>query len=243
MPASAPPLPSGASGASGEGQQVSSVARLRKLPDVFTLSMLASVAGITRKHATVMASRWHEAGLARPAGQRSGVCYNLLRRPEVTLEMRGAACQLLYPSAVLIGESVLHNAGWTTQIPAVIHVAVLARRSYVTLEGVEISGRPRDWFKKVHPSILAAYKAGFSTCGLRSLPPALALADLYAGGGDASGDDASGEDVWRPDEHDLDIEPSEAAGLVDAFATMETDMPEFVRDLAEGSTDAVSLTL
>jgi hypothetical protein len=94
--------------------------------------------------------------------------------------MMGTACEILYPSAVLSGESVLHNAGWMTPIPANVSVAVLSRRSYAKLDGFEITGRPKSWFLRVHPSIVAPYQAEFSTYGMRTLPPALALADLYA---------------------------------------------------------------
>jgi len=44
-----------------------------------------------------------------------------------------AALEFEYPSAILIGESVLHAAGWITQIPAQLSVAVLRRRSYADL--------------------------------------------------------------------------------------------------------------
>jgi hypothetical protein len=196
---------------------VSAIDRLRNVPDVFTLSRLASVSGVDRKHATVLLARWTEAGFARPAGPRSGVYYNLLARREITAEMKGTACEILYPSAVLTGESVLRNAGWTTQIPANINVAVLSRRTYAKLDGFEITGRPKAWFVRVHPSIIAPREAEFSTYGLRTLPPALALADLYAR-----------EGAWRPDEDDLDIEPEQAVGLAEAFGRLGVEPPDFL---------------
>jgi hypothetical protein len=176
---------------------VSAIDRLRNVPDVL--------------------ARWTEAGLAWPAGPRSGVWYNLLKRQEITAEMKGTACEILYPSAVLTGESVLHNAGWTTQIPANISVAVLSRRTYAKLDGFEITGRPKAWFVRVHPSIIAPHEAEFSTYSLRTLPPALALADLYAR-----------EDAWRPHDDDLDIEPEQAGGLAEAFGLLCVEPPDFL---------------
>ena len=56
--------------------------------------------------------------------------------------------------------------------------------------------------------------AEFSTFSLRTLPPALALADLY-----------SREDSSRPDENDLDIEPQQVAGVALAFERLGVERP------------------
>jgi len=160
---------------------VSAIDRLRNLPEVLTLSRFASVSGVNREHATVLLARWTEAGLARAAGPRSGVYYNRFKRQEITAEMKGTACYILYPSAVLTGESALHNAGWTTQIPANISVAVLSRRTYAKFDGFEITGRPRAWFAKAHPSIISPSKAkrrnNSSISVMAGLVPAIQVVD------------------------------------------------------------------
>jgi hypothetical protein len=38
----------------------------------------------------------------------------------------------IYPSAVVRGESILHSAGWITQISQRINIAVLESRTYVS---------------------------------------------------------------------------------------------------------------
>jgi len=60
-------------------------------------------------------------------------------------------------------------------------------------------------------------KSEFSTYGQRTLPAALALADLYAR-----------EDAWRPGEADLDIEPEQAQGVAEAFKWLGVEPPDFI---------------
>ena len=103
------------------------------------------------------------------------------------------ALKMIYPSATLIGASVLHANGWTTQIPRELHVAVEARPSYSELNGVRLHPRPLEWFRTVQSA------RGFDTNesshrGLRALDPAWALADMRCDGGD-----------WVPEEDDLDL--------------------------------------
>jgi hypothetical protein len=69
-----------------------------------------------------------------------------------------------YPSAILCGESVLHAAGWITQIPAQLSVTVLSRPSYVSLHGFEIRGRPLQWFRKVHSMVDASVEKRIMVC-------------------------------------------------------------------------------
>ena len=107
---------------------------------------------------------------------------------------------------MLCGESVLHAAGWITQIPTSLSVAVISRPSYVSLNEFEIRGRPLSWFKKVHPAVDPAPDKRIY--GLRALPASLALADLY---GEPKG--------WHPDVDDLDI-PQEDVASVEAAATL-----------------------
>jgi hypothetical protein len=174
----------------------SALARLRELPQAFTFSGFCKLNRFSNEVAAVYLRRWKEKGLIEPAGDRARIYFNKLRSPEVDSTLRVAALLFEYPSAVLCGESVLHAAGWITQIPAQMSVAVLSRPSYISLHGFDIRGRPLAWFRKVHPLIDPSEQK--RVFGLRALPPALALADLYA--------DSKG---WHPDPDDLDIPPEQ----------------------------------
>jgi hypothetical protein len=143
---------------------------------------------------TVLAylTRWKAKAWVEQAGPRSGIYFNLLANPLAASEHRVGALLMAYPSAMLMGESVLHAAGWITQIPQQIHVAVEKRRSYVQLSGIALHPKPLDWFKTV--AVLQPTQAKFNTYGLRSLPPAWALADLWAN-----------PLAWHPDADDVEI--------------------------------------
>lgn len=86
--------------------------------------------------------------------------------------------KLIYPSAVVRGESILHSADWITQIPQRINIAVLESRTYVDISGFVLSPKNKDWYQKVDGYLLTL-ENNDDTYGLPGLPPALALADLY----------------------------------------------------------------
>jgi hypothetical protein len=140
------------------------------------------------------------------AGERARLYFNKLKCNEVDGSLRIAALLFEYPSAVLCGESVLHAAGWITQIPTCLSVDVISRPSYVSLHGFDIRGRPLSWFKRIHFTVDSSPDKRIY--GLRTLPTPLALADLY---GDPKG--------WHPDVDDLDI-PQEDLASVGAAATL-----------------------
>lgn len=170
----------------------SAIARLRGLPEAFTFAAFCRLTGLSEKAAAVCLHRWKTRDLIEPAGDRAGIYFNKLRSPQPQSSLRIEALLFEYPSAILCGESVLHAVGWITQIPARITVAVLSRPSYVSFHGFEIRGRPLSWFKKVHDVVNAATNP--RVYGMRALPPAYALADLYA--------DPTG---WHPETDDLEI--------------------------------------
>ncbi len=105
--------------------------------------------------------------------------------------------------------TVLHNAGWITQIPQALHIAVEQRRSYVQITGCQLHPKPLAWFKAV--TLLQPSQAAFTTHGLRTLPPAWALADLQAD-----------PHAWHPDPDDLDIPQGSAEPLQTARAVLRT---------------------
>jgi hypothetical protein len=188
----------------------SALTRLRELPEAFTFAGFCKLNRFSNNAASVCLRRWKEKGLIEPAGQRAKIYFNRLRSPQVDSALRVAAVLFEYPSAILCGESVLHAAGWITQIPAQLSVAVLSRPSYVSLHGFDVRGRPLSWFRKIHPLMDSSVER--RVYGLRALPPAVALADLYA--------DPKG---WHPDPDDLDIPDHDHDSVLSAFELLGLD--------------------
>jgi hypothetical protein len=188
----------------------SALTRLRELPEAFTFAGFCKLSRFSNNAASVCLRRWKEKGLIEPAGERARIYFNKLRSPQIDSTLRVAALLFEYPSAILCGESVLHAAGWITQIPAQLSVAVMSRPSYVSLHGFDIRGRPLSWFRKIHPLLEPSTEK--RVYGLRALPPALALADLYA--------DPEG---WHPDPDDLDIPDQDHGSVLSAFALLGLD--------------------
>jgi hypothetical protein len=125
----------------------------------------------------------------------------------------------IYPSAVVRGESILHSAGWITQIPQRINIAVLESRTYVDISGFVLSPKNKDWYQKVDGYLLTLENNDdIATYGLPGLPPALAVADLYNKNIIAD---------WQPDPDDLDIE--DWLEVKNAFAFFNIDIPEKYR--------------
>ena len=182
----------------------SALTRLRELPEAFTFAGFCRLNRFSNPVAAVCLRRWKEKGLIEPAGARAKIYFNKLRSPQVDSSLRVAALMFEYPSAILCGESVLHAAGWITQIPAQLSVAVLSRPSYVSLDGFDIRGRPLSWFRKIH-SLMDPSETK-RVYGLRALPPALALADVYAD-----------PKAWHPDPDDLDISTEDRQSVLSAF--------------------------
>jgi hypothetical protein len=198
------------------------ITRLRSLPEAFTFAGFCKMTRFSRNAAAVCLRRWKTKGLIEAAGDRAGIYFNKLKVPEVDSSYRISALLFEYPSAILCGESVLHAQGWITQIPARLSVAVLSRPSYVSLHGFEIHGRPLSWFKKVHAAINSVDNA--RVYGLRALPPALALTDLY---GDPK--------AWHPDIDDLDIPAEQASAILSASQLLSVDLPPALKNELENS--------
>lgn len=192
----------------------SAIDRLRNLPEAFTLAAFRRLTGLSDNAAAVCLHRWKAKNLIEPAGARAGVYFNRLKVPQPDVALRIEALLHEYPSAILCGESVLHAAGWITQIPAQLTVAVLSRPTYVSLRGFEIRGRPLSWFSAVHSAVSAHDRV----YGMRALPPALALADLY-------GDPAA----WHPDPDDLDVPLDHARQVLSASQRLRIPLPTALR--------------
>ncbi len=183
----------------------SAIERLKNLPDVFTVNTLSRLMDCPKPTVLAYLSRWKTKGWVAQAGPRSGVYFNVAKNPLAASQHRVDALLMLYPSAMLMGESVLHAAGWITQIPQALHVAVEKRPSYVQVQGVALHPKPLRWFKTV--AILKPTQAKFASYGLRTLTPAWALADLLAN-----------PLAWHPDADDIDLPEGSKAELATACA-------------------------
>lgn len=188
---------------------VSAYERLAQMPPAFTLNTLMRWTGMSRAAAKVTASRWAAKGLVEMAGPRASLYFNRVADPHGQQASPATAAMMTYPSATLCGASVLHAAGWTTQIPSCLHVAIEERRSYTRINGVIFWPRPVEWFQEMQHrgAWYSDQDAGpaMPTFGLRALKPAWALADVFAGAAAGQLDSSVSSRPWCPDEDDLDI--------------------------------------
>ncbi len=178
---------------------------LRELPPVFSLREMELLTGQAYPVCRLALHRWRRRGWIKDLGPRTGVYFNLLKDPKAWGNYLPDALRKLFPGAVVIGPSVLHDHGWTTQIPQLLHVAVPARRSLPQLHGVHLVGRPRRWYRQVAPYL----QPGSS--GLPELPPAMALADCLRY-----------RDSWVPDADDLELGEMSAQELATAARWLGT---------------------
>jgi hypothetical protein len=170
--------------------------KLQIMPECFTDKVFMRLSGLKQESAKVALSRMKDANLIQSAGNRSGVYFNLVKNNNANNEHMTKALLSVYPTAVLSGESVLHNSGWITQIPSAITVTVLERKSYQKLDNFSIEGRNLQWFKDMHNIFLPKDNADFSTYGLKAVPPEYALMMLFKDGN--SGLDK--DDIEIPDD-------------------------------------------
>ena len=197
---------------------VSSYDRLADLPPVFSLNTLVRATGMSRASAKVALTRWARKEMVESAGPRAGIYFNRVVDHNGESAHAVKALVMKYPSATLCGASVLHSAGWATQIPSTLHVAVETRSSYVKIDGVTLFPRPVSWFQFMQAQGAWVSTAdsnapdSIATYGLRALAPAWALAVLYA--------DTSGQ-AWHPDEDDLDVPRAAMAAVRRACKAMK----------------------
>jgi hypothetical protein len=150
--------------------------RLRAWPAIFNVNQAARYLGTPdNDSASVYLARWKKRRMIQSTGPRSGVYFNLVADPHAAQDKLVDALLLAFPSAVLIGASVLHSAGWTTQIPSKLQVACLGardgRRSVPLWDEVAFFTRPKTWYGRLHSQISRDRSAGV----LPALSPAAAL--------------------------------------------------------------------
>jgi len=205
-------------------RRASAIERLRALPPVFRGSDLSLRFGWSTHEAGEYLRRWKQRDLVQPAGPRAGVYFNLISEtsaPETHLE---EAIATLFPSAVVVGASVLHEAGWTTQIPRQSDVAVLRRRTFPALKGIVLHPRSIFWYRLVHSRLERTQGQG-----VPRLDPAFALADAL-----------KYRDGWVPEPDDIEFTQTEdAQRFLRACKTLRVALdPEWLKVIRLASPDS-----
>lgn len=187
-------------------ERIRSLDRLKSLPEVFTLATVCGLFGMTQGMASTYIGRWKEAGLVSSLGERTGVHFNLLTSPNAPEERRNDAIAYLLPGARIVGASALHAAGWTTQIPRSLEIAVPYRRSLPNIPDLQVSTRPKLWFATIGRHVLREGP-------IPVLAPAEALADAWRTGS------------WHPDIDELEWDEIDRSALEAAFRDQGLKLP------------------
>ena len=206
-------------------RRTSAIERLRALPPVFRGSDLSLHFGWSTHEAGEYLHRWKQRDLVKPTGPRAGVYFNLISETSAPQTHLEEAIITLFPSAVVVGASVLHEAGWITQIPRLLDVAVLRRRTFPAVKGVVLHPRNIFWYRLVH-SRLERTEAR----GVPRLDPAFALADAL-----------KYRDGWVPEPDDVDFaEAEDAQRFLRACKTLKAALnPEWLKAIRLASPDSV----
>jgi hypothetical protein len=188
----------------------SATTRLANLPEVFTGGDLTVLFGWKSAICSSYLASWRKAGLIKSLGGRSDVHMNLVRNRQANPE---AALRRVFAQAVKVGVDVLREAGWTTQIPNTIEVAVAVGSASYALEGFTITMRTAKWFERVAPGLDKLAQ------GIDHLQPAWALADMLA-----RAQDGRVRNAWLLDPDDIDLDSvRNDKGLVAALAAFGLD--------------------
>jgi hypothetical protein len=190
----------------------SATQRLGNLPEIFSGGDLTVRFGWTSGIASSYLAHWRKAGLVKSLGGRADVHMNLV----VNLNANPlAALSRAYPQAVKVGIDILREAGWTTQIPTCIDIALPANYSLHDIEGFSFTKRNAVWFSRVRPGTV------FVENGIHQLKAAWALADMLA-----RAQDLRVRGAWLPDPEDMDWHSVRAdkhlANALAAFALPRT---------------------
>ena len=149
----------------------SAIKRLAGIPEIFTGGDLTVLFGWTSAICSSYLAGWRKAGLIKSLGGRSDVHMNLVLNRDANSE---AALRRAFPCAMKVGVDLLREAGWTTQIPTLIEVAILRSHSLYDIADFAITTRTRTWFQRVLPGTQKV------SSGIDRLQPAWALADMIA---------------------------------------------------------------
>lgn len=170
------------------------IERLAKLPSVFRVADLAEAGVGDRNSANVYINRWMRYKLIATIAPYSGIYFKVLHDDRATERCRRSALLALYPEAVLVGHSVLHGNGWTTQPCRRIQLAVLPRKSHKEMNSpgefrqlgdFDLFAVEEEWFKLMEPWVVppAPYRHDnpeITTYGYKALLPAAAFVECLS---------------------------------------------------------------
>jgi hypothetical protein len=188
----------------------SAINRLASLPEVFTGGDLTVLFGWKSAICSSYLASWRKAGLIKSLGGRSDVHMNLVRNRRADPEV---ALRRAFAQAVKVGVDVLREAGWTTQIPTTMEVAVPVGSATYDVEGFAITTRTAKWFQRVAPGLDKLAQ------GIDHLQPAWALADMLA-----RAQDGRVRNAWLLDPDDIDLDSVQKdKGIVAALTAFGLD--------------------
>ena len=187
--------------------------RLRVLPVVFTGADVMRLFGWSPQHATEQLIRWKRIEAVRALGGRSDLYFNLICDPAWDRHLPVAIARAM-PSAVVTGATPLHTAGWVTQRPRVLDLAVLRRSPAFTLDTALVHPRNAVWYRAVQPGI------DRSGAALLHLSAPWALADSLLDSG-----------LWAPDPDELYCE-SDATNVLAFGEALVALAPAYARTVA-----------
>lgn len=174
----------------------SAIDRLLLLPEVFTGGDVGTLFGWKSTICSSYLANWKKAGLIKSLGGRSDVHMNLVRNRQVNPE---AALRRAFPHSVKVGVDLLREAGWTTQIPSKIEIAVPQTNSLYALDDFSLTTRTDKWFERVAEGVDRVRD------GVDRLRPSWALADMIA-----RAQDGRVRHAWLLDPEDIDLESARA---------------------------------
>ncbi len=150
-----------------------STERLRALPPLFTSGDVTRLFRWSANTADRRIDLWRDYGMVESFG-RTGLHFNRVVDPRSPDHYADQALWRLFPSMWVGHATVLHEAGWTTQIPRDRHVYVMSRRSYPSVPGYVLHGRPKRWYDRARDQRDPETPVG----GIRRVRPVFALADV-----------------------------------------------------------------
>jgi hypothetical protein len=200
----------------------SAIQRLSDLPEVFSRNTLMRTTGWTKSEAAIYLMRWSKKEWVKASGPRTNIFYNQFKNPAAREEHFAKALKETYALPVLRGASVLRSAGWSTQIPNKVQLAVVNQKTTARVDGAEVVLRSGRWFQEVKDHLLKPSDTEWATYGFLSLTPAMALADMWV--------QKESEDNWHPDPDDLDFEAKDWEEVRKCFKILNTPVPSVYED-------------
>lgn len=225
-------------------RRVSSLERMRTLPEVFSTQDVMAYCEVTRSHADTMVREWRGKDLITSLGARkAGVHFNLIRNPAGPLILLNEAMWVLTRRpTLLVGGMALRAGEWTTQLHRKHEVAMGVTTRLPTvptgLDGVSVNVMPRPavWMHELLNDAERHDTVGSG--GFPTVSPAMALADSVLAHARGVGPQVNAPLPWLPDPDDLEIPDEEAFDAVrECMTKLRADGNEM--QLIEGYRDSV----